>query len=195
MRHRTVRGTCMKDEISWGSPVTKLEAFRCQKPPRNRKKRMDCMPWHIGCASLEQASTNESQLQVTSDREPQHPGQSVCWVSQAWWFSSLVFLHSKKCRPALPWLKACTSCALSSCVRRNSSVARETGIGRDLPAKKPALTRKTHVTSCWLRTSPMACPKTKQWGKIGNQFQNYSETIPHTKEGFSPQLSQFRSLI
>lgn len=85
MRHRTVRGTLMKEEISWGSPVTKLEAFRCQKPSRSRERRMGCMPWHKGCASLEQASTNGSQLQVTRDREPQHPGQGVCWASQAWW--------------------------------------------------------------------------------------------------------------
>lgn len=74
----------MKEEISWGSPITKLEAFRCQKPPRNRKRRMVCMPWHTGCASLEQAGTSEAQLEVTRDREPQHPRKNVCHVSWAW---------------------------------------------------------------------------------------------------------------
>lgn len=166
MRHRTVRGTRIKEEISWGSPVTKLETFRCQKPPRNRKRRMDCTPWHTGCASLEQAITNESQLQVTSDREPQHPRQSVCCISQAWWseawcscaprsadqpYSDQRAAHPMSCHPV------CQEELLS-------------GPGawdwQGTPGQGAGTIRKMHITSCWLRTTPKACLKTKEWGKI-----------------------------
>ena len=98
------------------------------------------MPWHIGCASLEQASTKEAQLEVTSDREPQHPGESVCWISASRGkyvldFPGLVvsslLLRSKQCSPALPCPKGCAPRALSPCTRRSSPAA-EPGHGMGL---------------------------------------------------------------
>lgn len=110
----------------------------------------------------------------------QGQGAPASWARCVLGFPGMV--ASQKCRPALPWLKGCTSCALSSCVRSSSSVTQQPGIGRDLLAKKTARIRKTHITSCWLRTTPRACPKTGQWGKIWNQSQNCSETILQTKQ-------------
>lgn len=63
----------------------------------------------------------------------QQQGAPVSWAKCVLGFpglvvSSLVLLCSKKCRPVLPWLKGYTSRALSSCVRRRSSVARSLGL-------------------------------------------------------------------
>lgn len=186
----------MKEEISWGSPVTKLETFRCQKPPRNRKRRMACLARRIGCASLEQAGTSEAQLegQRTGTRSSSIP-RKVCVGCPG--------LSGQQPAPALPAvLPSPALCPVPLCQEElPSGKARPWGglhVSREFLAKKPAVMRKMGINSCRLRTIPRAYLKTKQWGTIWNQSPNFSETPSQTLHkvtlGCSPWLSLLKSL-
>jgi len=127
------------------------------------------MPCRIDCASLEQASTSEAQLEVTSDREPQCPGERVCWA---------LGLGSQQPVPVLQ--VAQSSPCLSPYTGRSSSGAEARhgmgwGLAGTSQAKTMQFTRKRHINSHRMRTTPSACLKTKQWGTIWNQPPNCSE--------------------
>lgn len=150
----------MKEEISWGSPVTKLEAFRCQKPPRNKGKEDAC---HATAHRLRKPGASQHQGSTAGGNPWQ--GAAASPGKRA-----LGFLGSERRSPAPPCIPHPSPCA------RRSSPSAETGYGtgRDFPAKKSAVTREVDINSCRLGTFPRACLKTKQWGTTGNQSPNCS---------------------